>query len=91
MTIRLRFTAVGVLGRLAHRSRHLVVQRLATESDLGENHYFENVGDTIWANAVGISYCPFWGDLLPDAKRSMSWPDAEYQHVDCGGWDAEVQ
>ena len=69
----------------------LVVQRLATESDLEENHYLENIGDTIRATAVGISHCPFCGYLLPDAKQSMSPPGAEYQHVDYGGWTARVQ
>ena len=69
----------------------LVVQRQATESDLEENHYLENIGDTIWETAVGISYCPFCGDLLPDTQRSMSSPDAEYQHVDYSGWTAKVQ
>jgi len=39
----------------------LVVQRLATESDLEENHHLENIGDTMWTTAVGISYCPFCG------------------------------
>ena len=68
----------------------LVVQRLATELDLEENHYLENIGDTIWETAVGISYCPFCGDLLPDTKRSMSSPDAEYQHADYSGWTAKV-
>ena len=69
----------------------LVVQRLATESDLGENHYLENVGDAIWATAVGISYCPFCGGVLPGTKRSMSSPEAEYQHVDHSSWGARVQ
>ena len=69
----------------------LVVQRLATESDLEENHYLENIGDTIWTTAVGISHCPFCGCLLPDAKHSMLSPDAEYQHVDYSGWTAKVQ
>ena len=67
------------------------MERLATESDLGENHYLENIGDTIWATAVGISYCPFCGDLLPDTKQSLEPPDAEYQHVDYSGWIAKVQ
>ena len=69
----------------------LVVQRLATESDLEENHYLENIGDTMWTTAVGISYCPFCGDLLPDAKHSMSSIGPEYQHVDYSGWTAKVQ
>ena len=69
----------------------LVVQRLATESDLEENYYLENIGDTMWATTVGINYCPFCGDLLPDAKHSMSSPDPEYHHVDYSGWTAKVQ
>ena len=69
----------------------LVAQRRATESDLEANHYLENIGDTIWSTAIGISYCPFRGDLLSDAKRSKSSPDAEYQHVDYSGWIAKVQ
>ena len=67
------------------------MQRLANESDLEENHYLENIGNTIWTTAVGICYCPFCGDPLPDAKRSMSSRDAEYQHVDYSGWTAEVR
>ena len=69
----------------------LVVQRLATESDLEENNYLENVGDTIWETAVGISYCPFCGELLPDSKQSLPSGNPEYQHVDYGSWYAKVQ
>ena len=47
--------------------------------------------EPIWATAVGISYCPFCGDLLPDAARSVSTLAAEYQHVDYSGWAAKVQ
>ena len=69
----------------------LVAQRQVTESDLEANHYLESIGDTIWSTAIGISYCPFCGDLLPDAKPSKSSPDAEYQNVDYSGWTAKVQ
>ena len=69
----------------------LVVERLATVSDLEENHHLENIGDTMWTTAVGISYCPFCGVLLPDGKHSMSSVEPEYQHVDYSGWTAKVQ
>jgi len=39
----------------------LNIQKEATESDLEENCYLENIGDTIWVTRIGILYCPFCG------------------------------
>ena len=43
----------------------LNIQKEATESDLEENCYLENIGDTIWVTRIGILYWPFCGEKLP--------------------------
>ena len=46
----------------------IVVEREATEKDIEENHYLENVGDQIWSVVVEINHCPYCGKELRDNK-----------------------
>jgi len=64
----------------------LVVERNATESDLEENHYLEQVGDTIWSVSVEINFCPYCGATLNETKGTES----KFFLVDCRGWSSEV-
>ena len=65
----------------------LFAERLATEEDLKENNYLEEVGETIWTTVVEIKFCPYCGkDLFgPD---SPSFPDdyGRFFHMDSSGW-----
>lgn len=65
----------------------LFVERLATEDDLQENHYLEEVGDTMWTTAVEIRHCPYCGVELLDA-RTRDLPDdfGRFVHIDSSGW-----
>ena len=42
----------------------LYLVREATEEDLEENHYLEEVGDSMWSVWHEISYCPHCGTKL---------------------------
>ena len=64
----------------------LVVERNATESDVEENHYLEQVGDTIWSMSVEINFCPYCGATLNETKSTES----KFSLVDSRGWSSEV-
>ena len=40
------------------------INRTATEQDLQNNHYFEEVGQTIYQVALNIKFCPYCGCKL---------------------------
>lgn len=65
----------------------LVIERVATEDDLQENQYLEEVGDTLWTTAVEIKCCPYCGVGLTDARSVMTSEDFGYFiHIDSSGW-----
>ncbi len=68
----------------------LMVQREATDRDLEEHHYLETVGETIWYTVVGIAHCPYCGTRLPGDDAAPAVRDAEYRHVDSGGWKSAI-
>ena len=68
----------------------LMVRREATDRDLEENHYLETVGETIWYTVVGIAHCPYCGTRLPGDDAAPAVRDAEYRHVDSGGWKSAI-
>lgn len=86
----LEFQFVGLQPVLTLKIRggvYLFVERLATANDLQENHYLEEVGDTLWATAVEIRCCPYCGVELTDARSAMSSDDFGYFiHLDSSGW-----
>lgn len=47
-----------------HEAWGLHLIREATEEDLEDSHYLENVGDHIWSVVAEISYCPYCGQQL---------------------------
>ncbi|RJY01626.1 hypothetical protein D5R81_19865 [Parashewanella spongiae] len=59
---------------------NMIVERTAEEADLEENHYLEEVGDTIWQTIVEIYCCPFCGDSLSTSKRQVM--SADIVHYD---------
>jgi hypothetical protein len=48
----------------------LNINKTATEQDLEENHYLEEVGQTIYQVAVNISFCPYCGSKLGGSDDS---------------------
>ena len=47
----------------------LSMVREATEKDLEESSYFEEIGDHVWQLTTEISYCPYCGEKLKDPKK----------------------
>ena len=60
----------------------LVVSKEATEQDLLNNNHLEVEDELIWQTVVGISHCPFCGDLPPDVDNKLERPTAEFNHFD---------
>jgi hypothetical protein len=63
----------------------LVVTRSATEEDLEENHYLEEVGETIWCTVAEISHCPYCGKFLGEVRGG----DPETAHFDFSSWESK--
>ena len=66
----------------------LVVEREATEADLSENAYLEEVGDSMWSTYVGISHCPYCGDKL-GSDSAHERGSSEFVHLGGRGWGME--
>ena len=63
----------------------LVVAREATEEDLEENHYLEEVGEELWSTVIEINNCPFCGKKLRDKKST----ELGFVHFNSAGWSVE--
>ena len=66
----------------------LSIYREATESDLAENHYLEEVGQTIWNTLIGIRHCPYCGRRLPGDSDPGPF---HARHFDYAGWNMQVR
>ena len=64
----------------------LVIARLATEKDLEENHYLEEVDEEIWCTLVEISHCPYCGIHLDEIPGG----EAEIAHFDYSRWSSRI-
>ncbi len=60
----------------------LVITREATEADLEEFQYIEEVGDHIWQTVIGISHCPFCGVTLESDNTKGEPLEAHFHHID---------
>ena len=67
------------------KSWKMTVMRLATEDDVQENHYLDEVGDIIWQTVVTVNNCPFCGIKLSDAKPT----EIKMLHIDSSGWSSK--
>lgn len=50
----------------------LNINRVATEQDLEENHYLEEVGQTIEHVAINVLFCPYCGEKLDKASADIT-------------------
>ncbi len=62
---------------------HLNINRVATEQDLEENHYLEEVGQTIESVAINILYCPYCGEKLSHSQGECI---PSFRHNDYSKW-----
>lgn len=62
---------------------NLHINRVAGEEDLEENHYLEEVGQTIETVAVSVKFCPYCGIELP-TKNNIFNPS--FTHRDFSKW-----
>ncbi len=65
----------------------LVIVRSATEDDLVENHYLEEVGEDIWCTAVEISHCPYCGIYLGEIRGDAA-NTVKIAHFDYRSWNS---
>lgn len=49
----------------------LNINQTATEQDLEENHYLEEVGQAIFQVAINIKFCPYCGENLKYPKSEI--------------------
>ncbi len=63
----------------------IVIERVATEMDLEENHYIENIGDQIWSVVAEINHCPYCGMQLSECKKEKK----NFALFDSSGWSVQ--
>ena len=59
---------------------NMIIDRTAEETDLEENHYLEEIGDTIWQTVSEIYCCPFCGESLSSSREQVK--SANIVHYD---------
>ena len=64
----------------------LYITQEATEADLQQSSYFENVGDTMWQTRLHILHCPFCGEKLPELGSVDQANYGYFQHNDFSRW-----
>ncbi|MBU0992385.1 MAG: hypothetical protein KJ737_07810 [Proteobacteria bacterium] len=64
----------------------LIIQRNATEDHLNENHYLEEVGETVWYTQLEITHCPYCGEKLFDPSEHYLEDYGQFMHIDATGW-----
>jgi len=67
---------------------NLIIRRESTEEDLEENHYLEEVGETMWETILEISHCPYCGETLSKVGEGS---EGKFLHRDYSGWSVKIQ
>ena len=62
----------------AKRIWQLFVYHEATEEDLEESHYLEQVGEFVWQAILEINHCPYCGCELTQTKSASEKPEFNY-------------
>ena len=65
------------------------IYREATEEDLENNHYLEEVGESLWQTVVEIRFCPYCGASLYDPDAEPENNTIEFMHLDQTGWKTQ--
>ena len=68
----------------------MFIRREAEIEDLENNHYLEEVGETIWETSIEIVFCPFCGEQLFDLKSSPFKNFGQFEHYDFSSWHAKI-
>ena len=69
----------------------LSMAKVATEQNLEENSYFEQIGDHVWQLITEISYCPYCGEKLKEPKTIQELEDTQTIITDnSADWYAKV-
>ncbi len=58
----------------------LYFNRIATQDDLEENHYLEQVGDIIEYIVLDVLYCPYCGEQLFEVEADFV-PFFHHHHI----------
>jgi hypothetical protein len=66
---------------------NLIIRRESTETDLENNHYLEEAGETIWETILEISHCPYCGDPLDNSGTIC---EGKFIHRDCSGYSMKI-
>ncbi|MBL4682553.1 MAG: hypothetical protein JKY88_17785 [Pseudomonadales bacterium] len=74
-----------------HHSWKLNIHRSVTESDLEENHIYEEIGELMWSTAVNISHCPYCGVDLYGISKTKVVGSHQFVHHDHSNWDVIVK
>jgi NADH pyrophosphatase NudC (nudix superfamily) len=61
----------------------LNINHVATEQDLEENHYLEEVGQTIDHVAINVLFCPYCGEKLDKTSAGIT---PSFIHNDYSKW-----
>ena len=59
----------------------LRIYREATESDLEQNHYLEEVGQILWNTVLAIRHCPFCGEQLSGDSDRGAFPARHFDYA----------
>jgi hypothetical protein len=68
----------------------LSITRKANEEDVAENCIYENVGDQVWRFETKISYCPYCGEKLNEAKNINCLEDSNTKIIDSSEWKSRI-
>ncbi len=73
-----------------NKTWRLQIQRTANEEDLMQNHFLEEVGETLWTTIIEITHCPYCGaNLYADVPLSI--PDhGRFTYIDSSGWNSRI-
>ncbi len=60
----------------------LIIERVASEEDLEQNHYLENAGDQLWSVVAEVNHCPYCSLQLNENKNKTK----EFVLLDSSDW-----
>jgi hypothetical protein len=61
----------------------LHINHVATEQDLEENHYLEEIGQTIDNVTINVLFCPYCGEKVDERQTNIT---PSFKHNDFSKW-----